>query len=43
MVTALVVRTFTPVPPEHIQHMVDRIRRPVSAPGEEDEVPPAVH
>ncbi|MBK1831871.1 cation acetate symporter [Verrucomicrobiaceae bacterium R5-34] len=40
---ALVVRFFTPAPPEHIQHMVDRIRRPVSAPGDENDTPPVVH
>lgn len=42
-ITAFVVRSFTPDPPEHIQGMVDRIRRPVSAPGEENEAPAAMH
>jgi len=40
---SFIVRLFTPAPPEYIQHMVDHIRMPVSAPGEEDEAPPAIH
>lgn len=41
--TAFSVRAFTSDPPEEIQSMVDRIRMPVSAPGEEGVAPPVIH
>jgi cation/acetate symporter len=40
---AFLVSSFTPAPPQEIQDMVDRIRIPVSASGEDDAPPPVAH
>lgn len=40
---AFLVSAFTPAPPQEVQDMVDRIRVPVSASGEDDDPPPIAH